>query len=180
MLILLYFCCIFECVILVLFFLILGSLVVYLEWNIFNRNMVMFLNIIMKDFDYLLELDKIFLLNENLKGEWFCYGVLKMLFCGKGVSIFDVIKLKEVEIGVIDREFLSVEDNEGFMLFYYVLWCNKVDEVIWLLNRGVEIDVFGNNGFIVFNIVVRYDLVIISKRIDVICKNFFEFRKIWF
>lgn len=100
-----------------------------------------------------------------------------MLSRGKGASIFDAIKLKEAETGAIDRELLSAEDNEGFTLLHHASRCNKVDEVIWLLNRGVEIDAPGNNGLTALNIAVRYDLVIISKRNDVICKNLLSLEK---
>lgn len=173
-----YFCCTFECVTSALFLLISGSPAVHLERNTSNRNTVTPLNITMKDPDHSLELDKILLPNENSKGERLCHGALKMLSRGKGASIFDAIKLKETETGAIDRELLSAEDNEGFTLLHHASRCNKVDEVIWLLNRGVEIDALGNNGLTALNIAVRYDLVIISKRIDVICKNLSEFRKI--
>ena len=117
----------------------------------------------MKDPDHSLELDKILLPNENSKGERLCHGALKMLSRGKGASIFDAVNLKEADFGAVDKELLTAKDKEGFTLLHHASRCNKVDEVIWLLDKGVEIDALGNYGLTALNIAVRYDLTIISK-----------------
>lgn len=100
-----------------------------------------------------------------------------MLSRGKGASIFDAVNLKEADFGAVDKELLTAKDKEGFTLLHHASRCNKVDEVIWLLDKGVEIDALGNYGLTALNIAVRYDLSVISKGIIVTCKILFDFNR---
>lgn len=132
-----------------------GSPAVHLKQSTSSRNTVSPLSNTMKDPDHSLELDRILLPNENSKGERLCHGALKMLSRGKGASIFDAVNLKEADFGAVDKELLTAKDKEGFTLLHHASRCNKVDEVIWLLDKGVEIDALGNYGLTALNIAVR-------------------------
>ena len=89
--------------------------------------------------------------------------MLKMLSQGKGTSIFEVANQGLQQTGTIDKEILSAKDNEGCSLLHHAARCDQAKLVSFLLDKGADIDMKGDNGCTALYVAVRYVTSLVSR-----------------